>query len=97
MLGRGRGRAMGDEEEQRLVWKLKVGVRVRRFSLKLHLQNPLSSSWKLHRLRFLLRFRKHHLKVASYSKPDGVPKPRSRFRFKFLRSLLLLLKWKRRE
>ncbi|ESQ40023.1 hypothetical protein EUTSA_v10014988mg [Eutrema salsugineum] len=61
---------MGGDGEERYVWKLRVGVRVRRFSLKLHLHKyNLLSSWKLHRLSFLLRFRKHHLKILSQSKP----------------------------
>lgn len=79
------------EEEQRLVWKLKVGVRSTSFNLKLNLENRISS-WKLHRLSFLFRFRKHLLKIDSGSK--------SKFRFRFLRRLLLfkfLRRRKRRE
>ncbi|KAG7553683.1 hypothetical protein ISN44_As11g000160, partial [Arabidopsis suecica] len=43
-----------------MVWKLKVSVRAKGFSLKLNLRNRLS----LQRLSILLRFRKqqHHLK-----------------------------------
>ncbi|KAG7549078.1 hypothetical protein ISN45_Aa06g000170, partial [Arabidopsis thaliana x Arabidopsis arenosa] len=43
-----------------MVWKLKVSVRAKGFSLKLNLRNQLS----LQRLSILLRFRKqhHHLK-----------------------------------
>lgn len=45
-----------------MVWKLKVSVRAKGFSLKLHLRNRIS----LQRLSILLRFRKqqqhHHLK-----------------------------------
>ena len=62
---------MGDEAEERLVCKLKVGMRVGRFKLKIHLRNRLmSSSWKLHRLSFVVRFRKHHLRIDSESKPE---------------------------
>ncbi|CAA7033361.1 unnamed protein product [Microthlaspi erraticum] len=91
---------MGEEEEQRIVWKLKVGVRVRSFSLKLFLlHNQRLSSWKLHRLSFLLRFRKHLLKIDSHSKPDPIHKPNSRFRFRFgfLRSLAFLRRRKQRQ
>ncbi|KFK24681.1 hypothetical protein AALP_AA8G011300 [Arabis alpina] len=81
-----------EEEEQRLVWKLKVGVRFSSFNLKLNLQNRLSS-WKLHRLSFLVRFRKHRLQIDSQSRPEDCV-PKSKFR-SFLRSLLLFKKRKR--
>lgn len=60
---------VGDDEEQRLVWKLKVKLRVGRLNLKLNLLQNRLSSWKLHRLSFLFRFRKHRLKIDSQSKP----------------------------
>ncbi|KAF2536063.1 hypothetical protein F2Q68_00023624 [Brassica cretica] len=83
---------MGDEAEERLVCKLKVGMRVGRFKLKIHLRNRLmSSSWKLHRLSFVVRFRKHHLRIDSESKPECGCK--SRFGG-FIRSLGVL--WRRR-
>ncbi|CAN8251781.1 unnamed protein product [Cochlearia groenlandica] len=78
---------MGDEEEEeeRLVWKFKVEMRVRRLNLKLNLLQNRFYSWKLHRFSLLLRFRNHHLRINSHSKP----KPKPRFRFGFLRTLLL--------
>uniref|UniRef100_M4CZJ7 Translation elongation factor P/YeiP central domain-containing protein n=1 Tax=Brassica campestris TaxID=3711 RepID=M4CZJ7_BRACM len=83
---------MGDEAEERLVCKLKVGMRVGRFKLKLHLRNRLmSSSWKLHRLSFVVRFRKHHLRIDSESKPECGRKSRLGG---FIRSLGVL--WRRR-
>ncbi|KAG2245119.1 hypothetical protein Bca52824_093054 [Brassica carinata] len=82
---------MGDEAEERLVCKLKVGMRVGRFKLKIHLRNRFSSSWKLHRLSFVVRFRKHHLRIDSESKPECGCK--SRFGG-FIRSLGVL--WRRR-
>uniref|UniRef100_A0A1J3GPE7 Transmembrane protein n=1 Tax=Noccaea caerulescens TaxID=107243 RepID=A0A1J3GPE7_NOCCA len=96
MMGEGEGEG---EEEQRIVWNLKVGVRVRRFSLKLLLlhNHQRISSLKLHRLSFLLRFRNHHLKIDSHSKPDPIHKPNSRCRFRFLRSLLFFRRRKRRQ
>lgn len=71
---------VGDDEEQRLVLKLKVSLRVGGLNLKLNLLQNGLSSWKLHRLSFLFRFRKHHLKIDSQSKPYYVS---------FLRSLVL--------
>ncbi|KAG2245114.1 hypothetical protein Bca52824_093049 [Brassica carinata] len=68
---------MGDEAEERLVCKLKVGMRVGRFKLKIHLRNRFSSSWKLHRLSFVVRFRKHHLRIDSESKPNADASPDS--------------------
>ncbi|KAL9278136.1 hypothetical protein AtEden1_Chr5g0083731 [Arabidopsis thaliana] len=56
-----------EEEEQRrrlgvgVVWKLKVCVRAKGFSLKLNIRNKLS----LHRWSILLRFRKHHHHLKS--------------------------------
>lgn len=98
MMGEGEGEG---DEEQRIVWTLKVGVRVRRFSLKLLLlharEHQRISSLKLHRLSFLLRFRNHHLKIDSHSKPDPIHKPNSRCRFRFLRSLLFFRRRKRRQ
>ncbi|CAH8334472.1 unnamed protein product [Eruca vesicaria subsp. sativa] len=73
---------MGDEaaEEERFEWKLKVGMRVGRFKLKLHLRNRLISLWKLHRLSFLVRFRKkHHIRIDSESKPQCGGKSRMGF------------------
>ncbi|XP_019097608.1 PREDICTED: uncharacterized protein LOC109131295 [Camelina sativa] len=79
----------GESEKQRSVvlWKLKVCVRAERFSLKLNLRNRLSS-WKLHRFSFVLRFRNHHLKVDSQSKPDRV---------RFIRSLAAAIFRRRRR
>ncbi|KAL1213298.1 hypothetical protein V5N11_028201 [Cardamine amara subsp. amara] len=77
---------VGDDEEQRLVWKLKVSLRVGGLNLKLNLLQNRLSSWKLHRLSFLFRFRKHRLKIDSQSKPYCV---------RFLRRLVLFRK--RRE
>lgn len=77
----------GDSEEQRrrrlVVWKVKVCVRAKCFSLKLNLRNRLSS-WKLHRLSFHVRFLNHHLK----SKPDCV---------RFIRRSLALFRRRRRR
>ncbi|KAL0736808.1 hypothetical protein Bca4012_013018 [Brassica carinata] len=73
---------MGDEAEERFGWKLKVGMRMGRFKLKLHLRNRLIASWKLHRLSFVVRFRKHHLRIDSESKPECARKSR----FGFIRS-----------
>lgn len=84
---------MGDEAEERLVCKLKVGMRVGRFKLKLNLRNRLISSWKLHGLSLVVRFRKHHLRIDSESKPECNCRRKSRFGF--IRSLGVLRKQRR--